>query len=39
MEMTDKEVKALNIHDNVFLKAHVSPLDAIENISLLCEVE
>lgn len=39
MAMADKEVKALNIHDNVFLRAHVSPLDAIENISLLCEVE
>lgn len=39
MAMADKEVKALNIHDNVFLKAHVSPLDAIENIDLLCEVE
>lgn len=39
MAMSDKEVKALNIHDNVFLKAHVSPLDAIENVELNCEIE
>lgn len=39
MSMADKDVKALNIHDNVFIQCHLSPLDAIEDITINCEIE
>ena len=39
MAMADKDVKALNIHDNVFIKCHLSPLDAIEDITINAEIE
>lgn len=37
--MKDQEIKQLNIHDNVFLTAHISMLDAIESIALNINVE
>lgn len=39
MAMADKDVKGLNIHDNVFIKCHLSPLDAIEDITINAEIE
>lgn len=37
--MTSQQIKELNIHDNAFLAANLSPLDALENIRLHCTVE
>lgn len=37
--MNEKEIKELNTHDNVFIKCKVSPLDAIEDITINCDVE
>lgn len=33
-KMSTIEIKQANVHDNVFLTANISPLDAIENITL-----
>lgn len=33
-KMADIDIKQANVHDNVFLAANISPLDAIENIAL-----
>lgn len=33
----DQDVKTANVGDNVFLAAEISPLDAIENIKLVCK--
>ena len=37
--MKDQDIKELNIHDNVFLAAHISMLDAIESIKLDISIE
>lgn len=37
-EMSDYEVKIANVHDNVFLGASLSMLDAIENITVACKI-
>ncbi|WP_231848219.1 phage tail sheath C-terminal domain-containing protein [Selenomonas ruminantium] len=39
MAMKDQDIAALNIHDNVFIKAELSPLDAIENITVNCNIQ
>lgn len=39
MSMKDSEIKELNIHDQVFLAAELSPLDAIEDIRIGCNVQ
>nr|DAI46239.1 MAG TPA: tail sheath protein [Caudoviricetes sp.] len=37
--MSSQQIKELNIHDNAFLAADLSPLDALENVTLNCTVE
>ena len=36
--MKDQDIKEANVHDNVFLAASLSTLDAIENITVNCTV-
>lgn len=38
-QMSEQQIKELNIHDNAFLGCNLSMLDALENISLVCTVE
>ena len=37
--MSDDEIKELNLHENVFLGADLSPLNAIENIKIRCQIQ
>ena len=37
--MDDAEIKKLNLHDNVFIAANLSPLDAMENIVVNCSID
>ena len=37
--MSQQQIKELNIHDNAFLGCNLSMLDALENIKVLCTVE
>jgi hypothetical protein len=37
--MSSQQIKELNIHDNAFLAADLSPLDALEQITINCTVE
>lgn len=37
--MSEDEIKELNLHENVFIAADVSPLNAIENISIRCQIQ
>ena len=37
--MDEGEIKKLNLHDNVFIAADLSPLDAMENIQVNCSIE
>ena len=37
--MTELQIKKLNLHDNVFIAADLSPLDAMENIVVNCSIE
>ena len=38
-EMSEKELEALNLHENVFIAADLSPLNAIENITMKCTID
>lgn len=37
--MDERELKTLNLHDNVFIAADLSPLDAMENIQVNCSID
>ena len=37
--MSEQQIKELNIHDNAFLGCSLSMLDALENIKIGCTVE
>lgn len=37
--MDERELKKLNLHDNVFIAADLSPLDAMENIQVNCAID
>ena len=37
--MDEGELKKLNLHDNVFIAADLSPLDAMENIQVNCSID
>ena len=37
--MDEGEIKKLNLHDNVFIAANLSPLDAMENIQVNCSID
>ena len=37
--MDEGEIKKLNLHDNVFIAADLSPLDAMENIQVNCSID
>lgn len=37
--MDEPEIKKLNLHDNVFIAANLSPLDAMENIVVNCSID
>lgn len=38
-KMSEKELEALNLHENVFIAADLSPLNAIENITVRCAID
>lgn len=37
--MDEKELETLNLHENVFIAADLSPLNAIENITVRCQID
>ena len=37
--MSEKELEVLNLHENVFIAADLSPLNAIENITVKCAID
>lgn len=37
--MSEKELETLNLHENVFIAADLSPLNAIENITMKCAID
>lgn len=37
--MSEKELETLNLHENVFVAADLSPLNAIENITVMCQID